>query len=160
MHAKLASPSNLVPTSTLKSDPGPMNPGAETGKTSVPNSSMLGTTANVPETPLTGAARKSEQELLDLRKANADLNTRLERLTQVVTEAFERPIRKAVTGLDYVNVRGTAAGAAPVRLDPKQITERLMEKVKDQSLTKSDRQLINDFYDRRIDVSKIEHLLK
>jgi hypothetical protein len=166
MHAKLASPSNLVPTSTLKgeTDGGPMNPGRETGATRVPDASMLGTTTQTPDGGFHSPARKSEvdAELETLRKANKELEARFEGLVGVVTELVEKPIRKAITGIDYVNIRGVqAAPAASLSksLDRAEITKRLNEKVKDPSLTKHDRELITDAYETR-NFSKIEHLLK
>jgi hypothetical protein len=161
MHAKLASPSNLVPTSTFKSDPGPMNPGPETGKTSVPNSSMLGTTSQAPEGGLGGAARKSEADarIATLEKANQDLNLKLEQLIGLTTELVEKPIRKAITGLDYSpKPSQTPSKATPTSRE--EVTRRLNEKVRDPSLSKADRQTINDFYDGRVGLAKIEHLLK
>jgi hypothetical protein len=163
MHATLASPSNLVPTSTLKSDGGPMNPGPETGKMRVSDASMLGTSTQTPEGGLHGAARKSEvdAELASLKKANQELNAKLERLIGVTTEMVERPVRKAITGFDIAYLgKPTAGGTSSPRLSREQITQKLNEKARDPSLSKGDRQLINDFYDRNVNLEKIEHLLK
>jgi len=172
MHAKLASPPDHIenhlsgPTAKSASDGGPMNPGRETGSTHVPDSSMLRTTSQAPEGGLGGVARKSEvdAELAELRKANVELNAKLERLIGVTTDLVERPVRKAITGMEYVSIRGTPgqdpAANAPKRMTQQEITNRLSEKVRDPRLAKADRELINDFYDHRVDVSKIEHLLK
>lgn len=172
MHAKLASPADHIenhlgaPAAKSAADGGPMNPGRETASTHVPDSSMLRTTSQAPEGGLHGAARKSEvdAELAELRKANSDLNAKLERLIGVTTDLVERPVRKAITGMEYVSIRGTPgqdpAANAPKRMAPQEITNRLAEVVRNPRLTKSDRELINDYYDHRVDVSKIEHLLK
>lgn len=121
--------------------------------------STLATTSQTPEGTL-----KSEvnAELETLRKANKELEARFERLTGVVTELVEKPIRKAITGMDYVSIRGGApaqAAKASESLNRAEITRRLNEKVQDPSLTKHDRELITDAYETR-NFSKIEHLLK
>jgi hypothetical protein len=123
--------------------------------------STLRTTSQTPEGTLKSEAVNAE--LAALRKANADLNQKVEQLIGLTTELVEKPIRKAITGLDYVNPRGTGnTPAQPVgkSLSKAEITARLNEKIRENGFSKADRELVNAYYDNQINVSKIEHLLK
>jgi translation initiation factor IF-2 len=123
--------------------------------------STLRTTSQTPEGTLKSEAVTAE--LASLRKANADLSQRVEQLIGLTTEILEKPMRKAVTGLDYVNPRGTAGTPAQPQsksLSKAEITTRLNEKIRENGFSKADRELVNAYYDNQVPVSKIEHLLK
>jgi hypothetical protein len=104
--------------------------------------------------------QKSEQDekFAQLQKANEELSARIESLIGITTALVEKPIRKAVTGLDYVAKPVDAP--ASKNLSKTEVTKRLTEKASDPKLSKSDRELINNFYDHKVGLEKIEHLLK
>jgi hypothetical protein len=157
MHSNLSGDGGVKTNTTVKAEGGNvLSPPPESGDMHANLSGDGGVKTN---TTIQTHKAEVDAELAQLRKANEDLNLKLERLIGITQEIVEKPVRKAVTGLDY-SPKPTQGQAAPLPTSPKEITRRLTEKVQDPSLSKSDRQLINDFYDRRIDVSKIEHLLK
>jgi hypothetical protein len=114
---------------------------------------MLGTSTQTPET----ATLKSE-----VAAQFAALEARHERLISVVQELVEKPMRKAITGLDIGSFVGKPVGVGPTpaeSLTKAEVTKRLMAKVSDPSLSKSDRELVNAFYDRQVGLTQIAHLL-
>ncbi len=89
--------------------------------------------------------KKSEQTMLQL------------------VEIVAKPLRKSVKGvseLQFITKEGDAPVAAPSSTMTKaEITSKLREKAKT-TLSKSDRDLMNQFVVGAVDITKIEHLLK
>lgn len=105
-----------------------------------------------------------------LRGEVADLRKNLEvALTVVDKLTAGSPMRKSVTRVEgnivYIPYQGgevaVAGGAQPMKKSLKEmtkseITARLNEVAKDAKLTKSDRELINNYYDRKVGVELLE----
>jgi hypothetical protein len=69
-------------------------------------------------------------------------------------EFLTRPMRKAVTEFAVAETK------APTSLTKGEVTAKLKEVTSSPKLQKSDRQLINGFYDGRVSLDQIAHLLK
>lgn len=109
-------------------------------------------------------AMKSEQleaEVKDLKKsldeqkvANADLKKSVESVAQILQKAFA-PKQKAVTAMDAIPT--SVEPAKP--LTKAEINQKISALDKD-TLKKSDFQAIKDFYNGKVPVTSIAHLLK
>jgi hypothetical protein len=133
----VASPSTDQPPPALKSEVGASNAKANGGQI----------TKSQRETELEQQLAKTTQ----LTQGLAELTRRL----------IETPRRKAITGLSELTKTEPAVGGKVdhTTLSRKEIMVRLSEKACDESLKKSDRELINRFCVGSIDVSGIAHLL-
>ena len=101
------------------------------------------------------AMAKSEAEVASLRKSLEEQGKMLERVIGAFEAVVSKPMRKAETMLNP-----SAAAMAP-KLSKAEVGAKLRTKVRDTSLTKNDRELINDFFlGNPVDVSKLSHLLK
>lgn len=103
-----------------------------------------------------GGEMMKKSEISDL-KAELDANREaLTKITAAFTNFVSKPMRKAETAL-RPQVRPD-----PAPLSKSEAEQKLRSKIKDQSLTKSERGLINDFYygKIKIDDPAIAHLLK
>ena len=100
--------------------------------------------------------KKSEPEV-DPRDAEiASLREDIEILTKSITMVMEQPLRKAVTSMAYV-------AKAPVEEPKKSFTSAdVRQLIKDNAhkLTKSERDLVIDFYDGKVQASKLEAVLE
>lgn len=92
---------------------------------------------------------KSEKDELEALKAQLDT------MFKFVNKIVGKPLQKAVTSAEYVAPAGEKAD-----LDPKAVTSKLNELTRKPDLKKSDRDLINRFYDGEVKIDAIEHLLK
>lgn len=95
---------------------------------------------------------KLEKEVLDLKKS---LNIAVDALTMVISQ----PKVKSISGEDMVlgKVEPAFTGAS---LSKAEVAERLNKAIRAGKLEKSDRELINGFYNGRTKVADIAHLLK
>jgi hypothetical protein len=96
----------------------------------------------------------------EFSKSEVDaIKVELEKMTKIVNLFVGKPIQKAVTGFNYVDKNGEA-GVETQKITPAQITAKLSQLTRDPDLKKSDRDLINRYYEGNPDVSAIAHLLK
>lgn len=112
-----------------------------------------------------GVAIKSEDKMDDLKKAeNEDLKAQVELLTKVVEMTLGAPIRKAITkasDLAFVPKGGSASEGVDVSsLSKDEITAKLNAATCDPKLSKADRGLILDFYERNVNLDAVAHLIK
>ena len=111
----------------------------------------------VSASPGNGGMAKSEA----LAKSEAkfeELAAQVDLLTKALDLSLATPQRRAVTSLSFL--KKTESGEEEVQLSKSEIMEKIGEKAKDPSLSKSDRSLINGFCVGSVDVKKIEHLLR
>jgi hypothetical protein len=87
----------------------------------------------------------------------ADLHAQIEALTKIVTTVVNKPMQKAITGTSYV-AKSEEAPKKPV--SPAEITAKLSELTRSADFKKSDRDLVTGFYEGRVNLAAIEHLLK
>lgn len=88
-----------------------------------------------------------------------ELTKNFESLVGVVDKVLGQPIRRAVTGVNFVAKTEDGSTSAPKSKDD--ITKILTEKSRDPSLKKNDRDAINRYFNTHcVDVKGIEHLLK
>lgn len=92
----------------------------------------------------------------------------LSKSLEATVAALTTPMRKSVTRVEgnivYVPYQGGVAqvsAPAPMKKSLSEMTrqdihEKLVEVTKDSKLTKSDRDLINDYYDRKVGIEKLE----
>lgn len=103
-------------------------------------------------------ARKSEDELADLKKNQTEMEAALGSLVGAVRTMLETPVRKAVTSA--AEMAFVPRTAAPEKtLSKSEILTKLNEKAKTPGLKKSDRELINKFCVGAVDAKDIAHLL-
>lgn len=91
-----------------------------------------------------------------------DLKKTYEAVAAIVTKLAEKkaaPAGKAITSLEVIAKSETSTSETKT-LSKKEITEILMKKSADRSLTKSDRDAINAFYLNGTAINTISHLLK
>jgi len=101
------------------------------------------------------SAAKSE-----FSKSEVDaIKVELEKMTKIVNLFVGQPIRKAVTGFNYVDKNGEAS-VETQKITPTQITAKLSQLTRDPDLKKSDRDLVNRYYEGTANVDAIAHLLK
>lgn len=94
---------------------------------------------------------ESSEKSSPMSKSEFDaLNAKVDVALKAV-EFLTRPMRKAVT---------EAADAPSKSWSRPEVTEKLKAVTANPSLAKSDRQLVNEFYDGRVSLDRIAHLLK
>lgn len=100
------------------------------------------------------AAKKSEKEIADLKKSLDENQQALSGVIEAFTKFVSKPVRKAETALKTQVAEGS-------KLSKSDATAKLRAKVKDQSLTKKDRELINGVFFGTIahDDAAVAHLL-
>ena len=96
---------------------------------------------------------KLEKEVADLKKS---LNIAVDALTMVISQ----PKVKSISAEDMVLVKNEPAFANVQGMSKGEITDRLNKAIRSGKLEKSDRELINGFYNGRTKVADIAHLLK
>ena len=106
----------------------------------------------IDQKPNGGMIKKSEDDGMQELKAQVEV------LTKALTMMAEQPVRRAVTGVSFVAKPEEKPEAKT--LSKSEITTKLAEKTADPKLAKSDRELVNGFYDGRVSVAEITHLLK
>lgn len=89
-----------------------------------------------------------------------DLKAQLEVMAKIVNIVVGKPLGKAITGLNYVPKAGAAVETEPKKLSKAEITTKLAEITRKADLKKSDRNLIDGYYDGEVKLEAIEHLLK
>lgn len=94
-----------------------------------------------------GLSKSEREELTELKGTVAGL-----------LDLLSKPMRKAVTSVDYVP--RAEVQEKRKNLSKAEVTAKLSEVTRDPSLKKSDRALVNDYFDGKIDLGQIEHLLK
>jgi len=100
-------------------------------------------------------AKSETTEVAALKKSLEEQGKMLERVIGAFEAVVSKPMRKAETMLT------PAAAAVAPKLSKSEMAAKLRSKVRDASLTKSDRELINDFFlGGNVDASKLSHLLK
>lgn len=107
-----------------------------------------------PETDLL----KSENEVI--KKENEELKKNIDGLISAMNTFFTKkaPSRKAITDIEFVKKSEENQEVKP--LTKSEISSILSKKVQDPTLSKSDRDAINEFYLTNAGVEKISHLLK
>ncbi len=126
-----------------------------------------------PVDPAAMMAMKAEAAKYDLiKKEAAEAKTRasatetelaeVKKSMEVVTKAFElllkKPERKAITGRDMLAKNEPDQDAS--KLSKAEVTAKLGKVTRNPKLEKADRDLINDFYSNKVNLSAIAHLLK
>lgn len=96
-----------------------------------------------------------EGALESMKSENATLKEQIGKLAKTFTDYLETPVRKAVTG---VTNEEDKSAKAPNYINPSIVSERLKGKIG--SFSKADRDLVSDFYDGKVSLSKLAHLLK
>ncbi len=95
-------------------------------------------------------------------EAKAEL-AEVKKSMEAVTKAFElllkKPVRQAVTGKDMVTMAKSEQAVDVSKLSKAEITAKLGRITRDPKLEKSDRNLVNDFYNNKVNVDAIAHLL-
>jgi hypothetical protein len=142
--------------------------GAQGANVNTGSGPSLGAGASRPEESDKGSgeAIKSEEIMNgeDLKKSEVikELTEKVELLSKVVEMTLGAPVRKAVTkASDLAFVPKTNEGSVDVsNLSREEITAKLNEKSADPKLSKSDRGLIMDFYERNVGLDKIAHLFQ
>lgn len=106
-----------------------------------------------------GAITLVRSELGSLKTSLAKAEATIVGLAKVVDKLVSTPLRqKAVTGVSQIPVERSPAAAAS-RLSKAEVKTILDRKIPDQSLSKSDRELINRYDAGVIGVDRIAHLL-
>jgi len=92
-------------------------------------------------------------------KSEADLQMQVEKLTSVLSLFIGKPIQKAVTGTSYV-AKSEETEVSHKSITPAQVTAKLSQLTRSPDLKKSDRDLVNGYYEGTVKVDAIAHLLK
>lgn len=102
-------------------------------------------------------ARKHEAEIAELKALVKSQAEDYDKVFSALKSYVEQPQRKAITTVAYV-----AKSEQPTSkvITPTTIRARLLELSKQPDLKKSDRQLINDFYDHKVSIDKLAHLFE
>lgn len=93
-----------------------------------------------------------------INKSEADLQEQVAKLTNVLSMFIGQPIRKAVTGADYVAKSEPEVEVKSIT--PTEITAKLAQVTRSPDLKKSDRDLVTGYYEGTVKVDAIAHLLK
>ena len=112
-------------------------------------------------------AKESETETLlkseieSVKKENEDLKKNLESLVTAMNTFMTKkaPVRKAITDIEYIK-KSEESQDEVKPMTKSEIDTILSKKVVDPSLTRADREAINQFYLTNAGVEKIAHLLK
>lgn len=101
------------------------------------------------------AAKKSEKEISDLKKSLAEQGETLLKVTEAFTRFVSKPMRKAETAL---TPKGPVDGP---KLSKSEVQTKLRAKIQDKSLSKKDRELINNVFLNQMahDDKSLAHLL-
>lgn len=110
---------------------------------------------------LNKTAVEEGSEVATLKAQNEELNKKIDGLAKAVTLLMGAPLRKAITGISHLPkpdgaVQGQAQETKP--LSKAEVTSKLKE-LDYSKLNSKDRQAIYGFYDGRVGVDKISHLL-
>lgn len=105
---------------------------------------------------------ETSREVEELKKLVKTQNDQIALITQAVTHLASTPIRKAITGIGQLKHIAKSEGKdVEVRLTKSEVTAKLREKSRDDSLSKKDRANITKFYDTGSEnYSLIKHLLE
>lgn len=96
----------------------------------------------------------------EMSKSEAeDIKAQLAEMTKIVNLFVGQPIRKAVTGASYV-AKSEENTVEVKSITPAQITAKLAQLTRSPELKKSDRDLVNGYYEGVVKVDAIAHLLK
>lgn len=98
------------------------------------------------------AVAKSEDKV-------AELEATVEKLVKSLQKIVGQPMQKAVTGENYVPKTGDEPAPAK-KLSKAEVNAKLNEATRNPSLKKSDRDLVNRYYEGEVSIDAIEHLLK
>jgi hypothetical protein len=104
------------------------------------------------------AVSLSKAEVESLKQENEELKKNLNTLVERLNSHFtsRAPKQKAITSLEFI-----AKSEEPVaELSKSEVTAILTKKARTSSLSKSDRETINQYYGGVIGIEKIQHLLK
>lgn len=102
-----------------------------------------------------------KSEIESVKKENEDLKKNLESLVAAMNTFMTKkaPVRKAITDIEFI--KKSEEGQNEVKpMTKSEIDTILSKKVVDPSLTRADREAINQFYLTNAGVEKIAHLLK
>ena len=99
--------------------------------------------------------KKYEDEIDSLKALAKSQQEDVENLTKILTKVLEQPLRKAVTTVAHL-----PKADEKKELNAGAIHSRLRELSAKPDLKKSDRQLINDFYDGRVKADKLAPLFE
>lgn len=103
-------------------------------------------------------SRFTEMEAL-IKSQSAALKSNqedIENLAEATKRVIEQPLRKAITNVAQIS----KTMEAPKEITAASIHARLKDLSATPSLKKSDRNLINDFYDKRVSIDKLSHLFE
>lgn len=119
-----------------------------------------------PASPDPLAALKSEkenEELAELRKNQAALETQMEQMANAMKKYFNQPLSKAVTrasDVEFVAKPGTAPEAKVEKtFTPVEVLAGLRKAARNPELKKSDRDLIDSYVEKKATYEQIKHLL-
>lgn len=111
---------------------------------------------------------KSENQELELAKSeveaqkakNAELQKSLDTVSEFLTKLVKKvPQGKAITSMEQI-AKNESGATEEKQLSKSEITEILMKKAADPTLSKTDREAINAYYLNKSDLKTISHLLK
>jgi hypothetical protein len=110
---------------------------------------------------------KSENELLKsevnkIKEENEELKKSLSNLIETLKGKVSVPSRKAITGVDYIAKSEETSKPETkdvTTLNSSEISKILTSKMREGKLEKSERQLVVDYYDKKISINEIKHLL-
>lgn len=105
---------------------------------------------------------KIEQSVEMLKSENADLKKTVEDLVQAMTKFVagkKAPTRKAITEISVIE-KSEKEQIDLSRIPSAEITKILSQKTMEKTLSKSDRELIDSYYFKKVGVDAIAHLLK
>jgi hypothetical protein len=144
---------------------GPSGDGASMAGTGKVDGSSSGAKRPEESDKGSGEALKSEAKAgEDLQKAeNEDLKAQVELLAKALELTLGAPIRKAITktsDLAFVPKSGDGKEVDVSSLSKDEITAKLNEKACDPKLSKADRGLIMDYYERNVNFDAVAHLVK
>ena len=103
-----------------------------------------------------GMEQVKKSEVDDLKSLIKSQQEDIENLTKSIKLVLEQPQRKAVTSVSHL----PKVEENPQPLTKADVHKRLKEIARNPNLKKSDRQLINDYYDGRVSVSKLAPLFE
>lgn len=122
------------------------------------------------EEPIIDLKKVEEEKLLkseneNLKKENDELKKTTDKLTVALNKFLteKAPKQKAVTSIEYVKkteeIVKEVEKVDVSKLKPEDITKKLSEKVRSGKLEKADRENILNFYDKKVSIDAIKHLL-
>ena len=108
-----------------------------------------------------GGELKIEKDVALLKSENQDLKKSVEDLLSAMTSFVSKkaPARKAITEISVIE-KSDKEPAAPIKLSATEITKILSKKTMEPTLSKSDRDLIDNYCYKKVGVDAIAHLLK